>query len=154
MASEVKADLQRKTFTKWLNHHLRKKNVEVKELFSDLRDGRLLLDLVEVFTGKRLTRETGRMRLHRVANLNRALGQLRKDGVHLVNVDAEDVMDGNEKLTLALIWALIRRYQMSAGEGGAEQEGKAGLLQWCQERLTAYPGIKVGKINTRMLCIS
>ena len=49
--------VQKKTFTKWVNSHLCMVNCKVDDLYTDLRDGRLLLKLLEILSGERLVRE-------------------------------------------------------------------------------------------------
>lgn len=49
--SDERQDVQQKTFTKWINHHLAKGGFEpVKNLYEDLQDGHKLLALLEVLT--------------------------------------------------------------------------------------------------------
>jgi hypothetical protein len=45
--------VQKKTFTKWMNFHLSKREgLHVDDLFLDLRDGHLLISLLEMFTNQ------------------------------------------------------------------------------------------------------
>jgi dystonin len=45
--------VQKKTFTKWINFHLSKREgLHVDDLFLDLRDGHLLISLLEIFTNQ------------------------------------------------------------------------------------------------------
>lgn len=46
--------VQKKTFTKWINFYLSKKQgaVLVEDLYIDLRDGNLLLNLLEIFSNQ------------------------------------------------------------------------------------------------------
>jgi hypothetical protein len=46
--------VQKKTFTKWVNSHLARVTCRVGDLYSDLRDGRNLLRLLEVLSGETL----------------------------------------------------------------------------------------------------
>ncbi len=46
--------VQKKTFTKWVNSHLCRINCKVNDLYTDLRDGKLLLKLLEILSGERL----------------------------------------------------------------------------------------------------
>ena len=48
--------VQKKTFTKWVNSHLIQVNRKVTDLYTDLRDGKLLLSLLEILSGERLVR--------------------------------------------------------------------------------------------------
>lgn len=51
MQTDERQDVQKKTFTKWINSQLAKNSYPlVDELFNDLRDGHNLLNLLEIFT--------------------------------------------------------------------------------------------------------
>ncbi|CAH2057362.1 unnamed protein product, partial [Iphiclides podalirius] len=104
--------IQKKTFTKWVNKHLKKVNRHVNDLFEDLRDGLNLISLLEVLSGEHLPRERGRMRFHMLQNVQMALDFLRYKKIKLVNIRAEDIVDGNPKLTLGLIWTIILHFQV------------------------------------------
>ncbi|KAG8515369.1 Plectin, partial [Galemys pyrenaicus] len=86
-ASEGKKDerdrVQKKTFTKWVNKHLIKAQRHVSDLYEDLRDGHNLLSLLEVLSGDSLPREKGRMRFHKLQNVQIALDYLRHRQVSL-----------------------------------------------------------------------
>ncbi|XP_023222691.1 plectin-like isoform X4 [Centruroides sculpturatus] len=69
--------IQKKTFTKWVNKHLKKANKYVVDLFEDLRDGHNLISLLEVLSGELLPRERGKMRFHMLQNVQIALDFLR-----------------------------------------------------------------------------
>ncbi|XP_037076961.1 alpha-actinin-4-like [Pollicipes pollicipes] len=105
--------IQKKTFTKWVNKHLKKCNRSVRDLFFDLRDGKSLLGLLEVLSGERLPSQKGQLRFHQIQNVQVALDFLRYRKIKLVNIRAEDIVDGNPKLTLGLIWTIILHFQVS-----------------------------------------
>jgi hypothetical protein len=52
--------VQKKTFTKWVNSHLCRINCRVVDLYTDLRDGKLLIKLLEILSGERLVRFGGK----------------------------------------------------------------------------------------------
>ena len=52
------------------------------------------------------------MRIHCLENVEKALQFLREQRVHLENLGAHDVVDGNPRLTLGLIWTIILRFQV------------------------------------------
>lgn len=58
-------------------------------------------------------REKGQMRFHMLHNIDTALHFLRCKNVKLVNIRSEDIVDGNPKLTLGLIWTIILHFQVS-----------------------------------------
>lgn len=51
--------------------------MEVEDLFTDLADGRKLLKLLEIISGEKLGKpNNGKMRVHKVENLNKSLAFL------------------------------------------------------------------------------
>ncbi|XP_033874683.3 dystrophin-like isoform X3 [Acipenser ruthenus] len=105
--------VQRKTFTKWINARFTKVGKPpIKDMFADLRDGRKLLDLLEGLTGSVLTKERGSSRVHALNNVNKVLQVLHQNNVELVNIGGTDIVDGNHKLTLGLIWSIILHWQV------------------------------------------
>uniref|UniRef100_A0A8C5TR88 Calponin-homology (CH) domain-containing protein n=1 Tax=Malurus cyaneus samueli TaxID=2593467 RepID=A0A8C5TR88_9PASS len=70
--------VQKKTFTKWVNKHLMKVRKHINDLYEDLRDGHNLISLLEVLSGVKLPREKGRMRFHRLQNVQIALDFLKQ----------------------------------------------------------------------------
>lgn len=64
---DERQDVQQKTFTKWINHHLNKAGHEpIKNLFEDLRDGHKLLALLETLTNQKYVRLDGAAALNEV----------------------------------------------------------------------------------------
>jgi len=53
LADEREA-VQKKTFTKWVNSHLARVTCRISDLYMDLRDGRVLIKLLEVLSGELL----------------------------------------------------------------------------------------------------
>lgn len=53
------------------------------------------------------------MRIHCLENVDKALQFLKEQRVHLENVGSHDIVDGNHRLTLGLIWTIILRFQVS-----------------------------------------
>lgn len=86
----------------------------VQDLFQDLRDGQNLISLLEMLSGQTLPRERGRMRVHQLQNIQIALNYIKFRKVKLVNIRPEDIVDGNQKLTLGLIWTIILHFQVSS----------------------------------------
>ncbi|KAM6996052.1 microtubule-actin cross-linking factor 1-like [Passerculus sandwichensis] len=137
--------VQKKTFTKWVNKHLMKVRKHINDLYEDLRDGHNLISLLEVLSGVKLPREKGRMRFHRLQNVQIALDFLKQRQVKLVNIRNDDITDGNPKLTLGLIWTIILHFQISdiyiSGELG-DMSAKEKLLLWTQKVTAGYIGLK------------
>ncbi|CAH0551950.1 unnamed protein product [Brassicogethes aeneus] len=137
--------VQKKTFTKWVNKHLKKARKNILDLFEDLRDGHNLITLLEVLTGEQLPREKGQMRFHMLHNIDTVLNFLRYKKVKLVNIRSEDIVDGNPKLILGLIWTIILHFQISDIIVGQESNvsAKDYLLRWAKQTTHKYPGVTV-----------
>ncbi|NWU64640.1 DYST protein, partial [Pterocles burchelli] len=123
----------------------------VNDLYEDLRDGHNLISLLEVLSGDTLPREKGRMRFHRLQNVQIALEYLKKRQVKLVNIRNDDITDGNPKLTLGLIWTIILHFQISDIHVTGESEdmsAKERLLLWSQQTTEGYAGIHCENFTT------
>ena len=150
----------------WCNSHLRKVGIQLKELDKDLRDGLALLKLLELISGDKLppAERKGKMRIHKVANVDKGLKFIAEKGVKLAGIGAEgmivfadillslslahlvvvftqgvvktfqchdcktgfpwigcikpvslllffaEIVDGNLKMTLGMIWTIILRF--------------------------------------------
>uniref|UniRef100_A0A2I3GDZ1 Plectin n=1 Tax=Nomascus leucogenys TaxID=61853 RepID=A0A2I3GDZ1_NOMLE len=137
--------VQKKTFTKWVNKHLIKAQRHISDLYEDLRDGHNLISLLEVLSGDSLPREKGRMRFHKLQNVQIALDYLRHRQVKLVNIRNDDIADGNPKLTLGLIWTIILHFQISDIQVSGQSEdmtAKEKLLLWSQRMVEGYQGLR------------
>ncbi|XP_051284309.1 dystrophin isoform X4 [Dicentrarchus labrax] len=148
--SDEREDVQKKTFTKWVNSQLAKTGKPpVDDLFSDLCDGRRLLELLQGLSGHDLVRlERGFTRVHSLNNVNRALQILQKNNVELVNIGAADIVDGNHKLILGLIWSIILHWQvkdvMKDVMAGLQQTNSEKiLLSWVRQNTRQYPQVNV-----------
>ncbi|XP_059842070.1 utrophin-like isoform X5 [Hypanus sabinus] len=152
--SDEHDDVQKKTFTKWINvRFVKNGKPTIKELFDDLRDGRKLLDLLEGLTGHTFTKERGTTRVHALNNVNRVLHVLQQNNVELVNIGGTDIVDGNRKLTLGLIWSIILHWQvkdiMKAVMSDLQQTNSEKLLlSWVRQSTQPYKQVNVLNFTT------
>uniref|UniRef100_A0A6Q2Z4H7 Actinin, alpha 2b n=1 Tax=Esox lucius TaxID=8010 RepID=A0A6Q2Z4H7_ESOLU len=134
---------QRKTFTAWCNSHLRKAGTQIENIEDDFRNGLKLMLLLEVISGERLPKpDRGKMRFHKIANVNKALDFITSKGVKLVSIGAEEIVDGNVKMTLGMIWTIILRFAIQ-DISVEETSAKEGLLLWCQRKTAPYRNVNV-----------
>ncbi|XP_063954064.1 dystrophin-like [Lytechinus pictus] len=146
--SDERGDIQKKTFSKWVNAQLvQESKPPIQDLYSDLRDGTHLLALLEVLSGQKLKRERGLMRVHQLNNVNRALQVLHQNKVRLVNISSNDIVDGNPKLTLGLVWSIIAHWEAKAvlkdTDSSMEQQYERTVLTWCKETTQGYERVDV-----------
>ncbi|XP_041071752.1 alpha-actinin-2 isoform X2 [Carcharodon carcharias] len=139
---------QRKTFTAWCNSHLRKAGTQIENIEDDFRNGLKLMLLLEVISGERLPKpDQGKMRFHKIANVNKALDYISSKGVKLVSIGAEEIVDGNVKMTLGMIWTIILRFAIH-DISVEETSAKEGLLLWCQRKTAPYKNVNVQNFHT------
>ncbi|XP_040821528.1 utrophin isoform X4 [Ochotona curzoniae] len=147
-------DVQKKTFTKWINARFSKSGKPpISDMFTDLKDGRKLLDLLEGLTGTSQPKERGSTRVHALNNVNRVLQVLHQNNVELVNIGGTDIVDGNHKLTLGLLWSIILHWQvkdvMKAVMSDLQQTNSEKiLLSWVRQTTRPYSAVNVLNFTT------
>ncbi|CAH8850553.1 unnamed protein product [Trichobilharzia szidati] len=141
--------IQKNTFTRWANEHLKPKNVTVEDLQFDLADGLRLIALVESLSGqqfKHVNRKPS-FRTQKLENVTMVLRFLEEnEGLRLVNIDSSDIVDCRSKLILGLIWTLILHYSITIplweGEPDYGAQGptpKQRLMAWLNNKLAERP---------------
>ena len=81
--------IQKNTFTRWANEHLKTVNKHLADLETDLSDGLRLLNLVEVLAGKKFAKYNRRpnFRTQKLENVTMTLRFLEDDeGIRIVNI--------------------------------------------------------------------
>jgi len=152
--ADERESVQKKTFCKWVNSHLARVGCRIQDLYVDLRDGKMLIKLLEILSGERLPRPTkGKMRIHCLENVDKSLTFLSEQRVHLENMGAHDIVDGNNRLTLGLIWTIILRFQIQditieEADSSETKSAKDALLLWCQMKTAGYPNVNVRNFTT------
>ncbi|KAJ1528888.1 hypothetical protein ONE63_007257 [Megalurothrips usitatus] len=126
-------EIQAHTFRNWVNENLRGAGMAVADLSQDFQDGTKLCALVEALQRRPLrgwVRRPGNRHQH-LENVSCALKAVEADGVKLVNIGNVDIVNGNLKLILGLIWSLIVRYQI----GRSKFPPKKLMLAWLRAAL-------------------
>ncbi|NWX46319.1 SPTB2 protein, partial [Steatornis caripensis] len=95
----------------------------------------------------------GRMRIHCLENVDKALQFLKEQRVHLENMGSHDIVDGNHRLTLGLIWTIILRFQIQdisveTEDNKEKKSAKDALLLWCQMKTAGYPNVNIHNFTT------
>ncbi|XP_024081152.1 spectrin beta chain isoform X3 [Cimex lectularius] len=152
--ADERESVQKKTFQKWVNSHLVRVHCRISDLYLDLRDGKMLIQLLEVLSGDKLPRPTkGKMRIHCLENVDKALQFLKDQKVHLENMGSHDIVDGNARLSLGLIWTIILRFQIQditieETPNKETKSAKDALLLWCQMKTAGYHNVNVRNFST------
>ncbi|XP_029353031.1 dystrophin isoform X2 [Echeneis naucrates] len=108
--------IQKRTFTRWMNVFLQRCDppVEVRDLFVDIQDGRMLMALLEELSGCKLLYRfrSSAHRIFRLNNISKALAFLDDRHVKLLGIDASGIADGVPSVVLSLIWNIILHFQV------------------------------------------
>ncbi|XP_053143373.1 nesprin-2 isoform X2 [Hemicordylus capensis] len=107
-------DTQKRTFTSWINSQLEKHSPPsvVSDLYTDIREGHVLLDLLEVLSGQQLPREKGSNTFQCRTNIEKALIFLKNRSIKLINIHVTDIIDGKPSIVLGLIWTIILHFHI------------------------------------------
>lgn len=138
--------VQVKTFTRWANRYLSERMLKINDLRTDFGDGILLINLMEIISGKDLGKyvKSPKMKLQKLGNIDIALTFLRQH-VRLENIGPSDIEQGNLKLILATMWCIILRFQVSADGGGGSP--KMALLEWVNKRIAPYKRDNIDQVD-------
>lgn len=136
--------VQVKTFTKWVNSHLNKRAIAVDNVRTAFQDGVNLIHLLEIISDETLPRKNlnPKMKIHKVENVGWALKFIAEHNVKLASIGPNEIVDGDVKLTLGMLWTIILRFAIA----GLSEEGmsaKQGLLLWCQRKTEPYNNVDV-----------
>jgi actinin alpha len=137
--------IQKKTFTGWVNSHLSKVGLKIDDLATDFQDGIKMIKLLEVIANDTITgfeKNPGKMRIKQVTNNGIALKFIQSKGVKLPGTGPEEIVDGNAKMILGLIWTIILRFQIQ-DISEEELSAKEALLLWVQKKTKGYNHVNV-----------
>ncbi|AFM98923.1 Ca2+-binding actin-bundling fimbrin/plastin [Encephalitozoon hellem ATCC 50504] len=137
--------VQKKTFTKWVNEKLaRGGHGEIEDMFEDLCDGVKLAHLLMVLQKDMVEyNPTPYTRIQKMENVERVLSFIKEKKVKLINIGASDIVDGNPKLILGLIWSLISRLAIAEMAEAGELSIRNELLRWCKEVTNGYKNVNI-----------
>lgn len=100
----------------WVNS-LNIENVYVNNLYEDIKDGIVLLKVLDriepgCVDWKKVENKPN-IKLKKVHNANYAVDVGKNMKFSLVGIGGVDLVDGKKKLTLALIWQMVRKHTLS-----------------------------------------
>lgn len=141
--SKFRETREEKTYRCWMNSLGVKPYVSY--LYSDLRDGLIFFQIYDAIRPgsvewRRVHKEFNRLRAYheKLENCNYAVELGKAFKFSLVGIAGQDILDGNQTLTLALVWQLMRAYTLSILErlaGGGKQVGEKEIIEWVNSKL-------------------
>jgi len=114
----------------------------VNNLFEDLRDGIIILKVMDIVQPgivdwNKVNTKQPLNRFKKVENCNYAVVLGKQMKFSLVGVGGVDIVDGNQTLTLALVWQLMRAHVLSILKSlGGNVDDKA-MIKWSNDQVSA-----------------
>lgn len=155
---EVEETREEKTYRNWMNSLGVKPRVNF--IYSDLCDGLVILQLFDIANpgivewnrvtrGEKLQKLGGNMK--RIENCNYCVELAGQMKMSTVGIAGSDINAGNEKLTLAVVWQLMRAYTLSILQKISRDLGEENPAPVTDERVVAWANEKLqagGKDST------
>eukprot|EP01104_Vermistella_antarctica_P021448 TRINITY_DN96_c0_g1_i1.p1 TRINITY_DN96_c0_g1~~TRINITY_DN96_c0_g1_i1.p1 ORF type:complete len:543 (-),score=221.77 TRINITY_DN96_c0_g1_i1:203-1768(-) len=141
--------VQKKTFTKWMNNHLRKKGFDpIDDAFVEFETGVKLMHLINSLYDVKIPRHRARpkMRPMKLDNIAMALKMVDKAEIKTNFLKPGHLVDHDVKMILGMIWAIILDYQIK-GISVDELTAKEGLLMWCRKKTKGYRDVCPPSLN-------
>ncbi|CAI8586932.1 unnamed protein product [Vicia faba] len=145
MTEDVQTCREERCFRMWINSL--GISTRVNNLFEDVRNGWVLLEVLDkIFPGtvnwKQATRPPIRMPFRKVENCNQVIKVSKQLKFSLVNVAGNDIVQGNKKLILALLWQLMRFTMLQLLKNlRSHSQGKeisdADILKWANRKVNS-----------------
>lgn len=142
----VEETREEKTYRNWMNSM----GVDpyVNWLYGDLQNGVVIFQLYDIIrpgmvTWKRVVRQFHKLRgmMDQIQNCNYAVELGKQLRFSLVGIQGKDIYDGNQTLTLALVWQLMRAYTLSVlaqcTQSGDSLPADKDIVAWVNEKLAA-----------------
>ncbi|CAK8538876.1 unnamed protein product [Lathyrus sativus] len=145
MTEDVQTCREERCFRMWINSL--GISTRVNNLFEDVRNGWILLEVLDkIFPGsvnwKQATRPPIRMPFRKVENCNQVIKVSKQLKFSLVNVAGNDIVQGNKKLILALLWQLMRFTMLQLLKNlRSHSQGKeisdTDILKWANKKVNS-----------------
>ncbi|KAI5171639.1 actinin alpha 1/4 [Pancytospora epiphaga] len=142
--------VQAKTFTKWINTKLRKAGMdEIIDLYEETRTGLPFVQLFKAMGKAELKHNPNpKSRIAKMENVTFVLDYIKSQNVVLVNIGSPDIVDGDQKLVLGLVWTIISRMSMTEAFDNSCYSIKNDLLAWVQKVTEPYDNVSVKNFTT------
>jgi len=134
----------KKTFTKWMNNHLKKKGfAPLTAIHTDFETGIKLCEIINALYDVPIPPKINRnpkLRPHKLDNVAMAFKMLDDSKIKTNFLKPTHLLDGDEKMLLGMLWAIILDYAIK-GISVDELTAKEGLLLWCQKKTKGYKDV-------------
>jgi len=137
---------EERAFRMWINS-LGIDDVYVNSLFDDLKDGLVLLKVLDVVEPRIVVwskvEKNPNNKFKKVANDNYAVVLGKQLKFSLVGIGGSDIVDGNKKLLLAFVWQLMRHHtlkflaEVQKKKFGGQAVTDEMIIQWANDQVAS-----------------
>ncbi|VDO55233.1 unnamed protein product [Haemonchus placei] len=142
----VEETREERTYRNWMNSM--GVNPYVNWLYSDLQNGVIIFQLYDIIRPgivqwKRVVRVFHKLRgmMDQIQNCNYAVELGKQLRFSLVGIQGKDIYDGNQTLTLALVWQLMRAYTLTilaqCTQSGDSLPADKDIVAWVNRKLAS-----------------
>ena len=130
---------EERCFRNWINAQ---QNTHVHSLVDDLQDGVIFLETLDklkpgLVNPKSINRPPFKLPFKKMENCGSVIKYAKELNLQLVGIGGEDIVEGNRKLMLGLLWQLVRfdtlRLLNSVSTQGSAVKGDSDVLKWANE---------------------
>eukprot|EP01137_Pigoraptor_chileana_P036254 Opistho-2@31501 len=143
--------LQKKIFSRYIEQRLKigGTKVKVSNIIEDLKDGVLLVQLIESLSGKTyaVKPKPAKARIQQIDQVSKIFEWITKEIGVKSTAQATDIVDGNEKSVLGLIFQIIIRYMKLDEEDQQSGDIKEALLLWLRNKTAGYANVKIDNLT-------
>ena len=144
-------ETQIKTFTRWCAKYLKQRGIQFDNIIEDFKNGVKLITLLEIIGKcqfKQKWHKQPKNRFQYLENVEFALDYITKDkGIKLTAIHREQIVDGDKKMTLGLIWSVINKFVIE-DISIEEMTARDALLIWCKKNTAGYAGVEMKNFSS------
>jgi len=141
--------VQKKTFTKWMNSHLKKVGSQIDNCQTEFDTGIKLMQLIKSLYGLDIPKHNPNPKIkpQQLDNISLAFDMVNKAQIKTNFLKPTHLADHDLKMILGMVWAIILDYQIK-GISVEELSAKEALLLWCQRKTKGYENVKVDNFSS------
>ncbi len=132
LQDDVEGSREERSFRMWINS-LGLPEIYVNNLYEDCKSGVMLLKVIDkIKPGSvewKKVDEHSTNKFKKVVNCNEAIDASKKAGLTIVGIGGSDILEGNKKYILAVVWQLMRSHTLQVIGNKSEND----LLTWANE---------------------
>lgn len=128
----------------------------VNNIFDDLRDGRVLLQVMDqvrpgCVSWRRVNNKDGLIRFKAIENTNYVVDICKDWKFSLVGIQGADITDGSQTLTLGLVWQLMRENIVATLARLSKTNGREirdqDIIDWANQMVAKTTGARIGSFK-------